>query len=240
MVRRFVEQQQVGFRNDGAREHQPVLLSAREVCRPANRTHAPSMPSSPSSASARQRSSWCSAKPFEHRVHHAATRCRFRQELLDAAHLQAALVDDLAHAGAPLSWLRARQARPQGSRCRRRADAARRSAFPPRRRSRRSGRKVALPDTTSSSRISQTAVVPGSTSAGAAPRSSSNSCSPAALGPPTCRRPPAGSARLRPLMISARVAGVPMPFASFSRSRRASSFTKRQAFCMASTSVPSL
>ena len=41
-------------------------------------------------------------------------------------------------------------------------------------------------------------------------------------------------------MISARVAGVPMPLASFSRSRKAASLTKRQAFCMASTRVPSL
>ena len=40
-------------------------------------------------------------------------------------------------------------------------------------------------------------------------------------------------------MISARVAGVPIPFASFSRSRKASSSTKRQAFCIASISVPS-
>ena len=43
-----------------------------------------------------------------------------------------------------------------------------------------------------------------------------------------------------PPMISARVAGVPMPLASFSRSRRTSSSTKRQAFCMASIRVPSL
>ena len=46
--------------------------------------------------------------------------------------------------------------------------------------------------------------------------------------------------RLSPLMISARVAGVPMPLASFSRSRSAGSSTKRQAFCIASTRVPSL
>ena len=39
---------------------------------------------------------------------------------------------------------------------------------------------------------------------------------------------------------SARVAGVPMPLASFNRSRRTSSSTKRQAFCMASIRVPSL
>ena len=41
-------------------------------------------------------------------------------------------------------------------------------------------------------------------------------------------------------MISARVAGVPMPLASFNRSRSTSSSTKRQAFCIASISVPSL
>ena len=41
-------------------------------------------------------------------------------------------------------------------------------------------------------------------------------------------------------MISARVAGVPMPLASFRRSRRTSSSTKRQAFCIASIRVPSL
>ena len=35
-----------------------------------------------------------------------------------------------------------------------------------------------------------------------------------------------------PPMISARVAGVPMPLASFRRSRRTSSSTKRQAFCI--------
>src|SRR5262245_30828639 len=65
-------------------------------------------------------------------------------------------------------------------------------------------RKSALPTTTSSSRISQTAVVPGSTSAGAAPRSSSNSCRPAGVG--TTSLPSAASRfwRLRPLMISAR------------------------------------
>ena len=39
---------------------------------------------------------------------------------------------------------------------------------------------------------------------------------------------------------SARVAGVPMPLASFRRSRRTSSSTKRQAFCIASIRVPSL
>ena len=37
-----------------------------------------------------------------------------------------------------------------------------------------------------------------------------------------------------PAMISARVAGVPIPFASFSRTRFPSSSTKRQAFCIAS------
>ena len=46
--------------------------------------------------------------------------------------------------------------------------------------------------------------------------------------------------RFSPLMISARVAGVPIPLASFSRSRIALSSTKRQAFCMASINVPSL
>ena len=45
---------------------------------------------------------------------------------------------------------------------------------------------------------------------------------------------------LQPPMISARVAGVPMPLASFRRSRRTSSSTKRQAFCIASIRVPSL
>ena len=43
-----------------------------------------------------------------------------------------------------------------------------------------------------------------------------------------------------PPMISARVAGVPMPLASFRRSRSTSSSTKRQAFCIASIRVPSL
>jgi hypothetical protein len=43
-----------------------------------------------------------------------------------------------------------------------------------------------------------------------------------------------------PPMISARVDGVPMPLASFNRSRRTSSSTKRQAFCIASIRVPSL
>ena len=41
-------------------------------------------------------------------------------------------------------------------------------------------------------------------------------------------------------MISARVAGVPIPLASFSRSRCSGFSTKRQAFAMASINVPSL
>ena len=45
---------------------------------------------------------------------------------------------------------------------------------------------------------------------------------------------------LSPPMISARVAGVPMPLASLRRSRKTSSSTKRQAFCIASIKVPSL
>jgi hypothetical protein len=40
--------------------------------------------------------------------------------------------------------------------------------------------------------------------------------------------------------VSARVAGVPMPLASFRRSRSTSSSTNRQAFCIASIRVPSL
>src|SRR6185436_16357758 len=40
-----------------------------------------------------------------------------------------------------------------------------------------------------------------------------------------------------PLMMSARVAGVPMPLASFSLSRNPGSFTNRHEFCMASTST---
>ena len=46
------------------------------------------------------------------------------------------------------------------------------------------------------------------------------------------------SAFFRPLMILARVAGAPTPFAPAVVHRRA--FMKRQAFCMASISVPSL
>ena len=59
------------------------------------------------------------------------------------------------------------------------------------------------------------------TSAGAAPRSSRNSCSPAGVG--TTSLPSAASRywRFRPLMIWARVAGVPMPFASPHRSATA-------------------
>ena len=98
----------------------------------------------------------------------------------------------------------------------------------------------ALPVTTASSCISHSAVVPGSTSAGAASRNTSNNCRPALVG--NTHLPSAASrfCFFRPLMISARVAGVPMPFASFSRSRTAGFSTKRQAFCMASISVPSL
>ncbi len=79
----------------------------------------------------------------------------------------------------------------------------------------------ALPVTTASSCISHSAVVPGSTSAGAASRNSSNTCRPALVG--STHLPSAASrfCLFRPLMISARVAGVPMPLASFSRSRTA-------------------
>jgi len=83
------------------------------------------------------------------------------------------------------------------------------------------------------------AVVPGSTSAGAAPRRSSKSCSPAGVGKTSLPTAANRFCRFNPLMISARVAGVPMPLASLSRSRRAGSSTKRHAFCMASTNVPS-
>ena len=97
-----------------------------------------------------------------------------------------------------------------------------------------------LPVTTSSSRHSNSAVTPGSTKAGSACFSTLNSASPRSVGamffPCAARKP----CFFSPAMISARVAGVPIPLASFRRPRRASSSTKRQAFCIASISVPSL
>ena len=100
------------------------------------------------------------------------------------------------------------RARPLGSRRRTRAFAARRSAFQPQRRWRRShGDGQPLPVTTASSCISHSAVVPGSTSAGAASRNTSNNCRPALVG---STHLPSAASRVccfRPLMISARVAG---------------------------------
>src|SRR5215467_1437503 len=95
-----------------------------------------------------------------------------------------------------------------------------------------------LPIKTSSSEHSSCAVTPGSTSAGSACSRTPNSDSPVSVGrmffPWAIRKP----CLFSPPMISARVAGVPMPLASFKRSRRSSSSTKRQAFCMASIRVP--
>ena len=97
-----------------------------------------------------------------------------------------------------------------------------------------------LPVSTSSSRHSISAVTPGSTSPGSARSRTPNRASPRSVGtmflPCAARNP----CLFSPAMISARVAGVPIPYASFSRSRRPSSPTKRQAFCIASISVPSL
>src|ERR1700719_1056963 len=77
-----------------------------------------------------------------------------------------------------------------------------------------------LPITTSSSRHSSCAVTPGSTSAGSACLRTPNSDRPVSVGtmflPWAIRKP----CFFSPPMISARVAGVPMPLASFNRSRR--------------------
>src|ERR1039458_6340943 len=81
-----------------------------------------------------------------------------------------------------------------------------------------------LPTTTSSSRHSSCAVTPGSTSAGSACLRTPNSDKPVSVGtmcfPCAIRKP----CFFRPPMISARVAGVPMPLASFRRSRKTSAF----------------
>ena len=97
-----------------------------------------------------------------------------------------------------------------------------------------------FPTTTSSRRHSSCAVTPGSTRAGSACWRTPNNFNPVSVGtmflPWTIRN----SCRFNPPMISARVAGVPMPLASFSLSRRTSSSTNRQACCIASIRVPSL
>ena len=97
-----------------------------------------------------------------------------------------------------------------------------------------------LPTTTSSSRHSSCAVTPGSTSAGSACLRAPNNYRPVSVGtiffPWAIKKP----CFFSPPMISARVAGVPIPLASFKRPRRTSSSTKRQAFCIASIRVPSL
>ena len=97
-----------------------------------------------------------------------------------------------------------------------------------------------LPITTSSRRHSSCAVNPGSTSDGSACLRTPNSDSPVSVGTMFFPWATRKACLLSPAMISARVAGVPMPLASFSRSRSTSSSTKRQAFCIASIRVPSL
>src|SRR3984957_10738086 len=97
-----------------------------------------------------------------------------------------------------------------------------------------------LPITTSSSRHSSCAVNPGSTSEGSACLRTPNSDSPVSVGTMFFPWATRKACFLSPPIISARVAGVPIPLACFSRSRNTSSSTKRQAFSIASIRVPSL